>query len=110
IGDPDYPDGVKVAFKNGEFVDFEGGPAFPTDPTGYDIIQVPPHPSHFSADYRLSEFDAWTFGVQLHVQVHEHFSIEFAYKRYEMLGRDDVTPSDAYPKANIFTIGANIWF
>jgi len=38
-------------------------------------------------------------------QVHEHVSVDLAYKRYLMQGLDDVTLSAAYPQANVFTMG-----
>jgi opacity protein-like surface antigen len=49
--------------------------------------------------------ETWTFGVGIRWQVHEHVSIDLAYKRYLMQGLDDVTLSAAYPQANVFTMG-----
>ena len=34
--------------------------------------------------------------------------LELAYDRYEMRGRDGVTPQSAYPTANIYTAGARV--
>jgi hypothetical protein len=109
-GDPLFPNGTNVAFQDGAFVAFEGEPDYPGDPTGYEIVSVPALPKYYSADYRLSELNAFTYGVQIHLQVHEHVAIDLAYKRYEMVGLDGVTPESAYPSANVFTIGAGVSF
>lgn len=110
IGDPSYPEGTHVAYQDGEFVDFEGGPAYPEDTAGFDIITVPRHPRYFSADYRLSELEAFTFGVGVQWRIQDHVTLDAAYKRYEMGGLDGVTSGDAYPKAHVFTIGLGIRF
>lgn len=80
---------------------------FPGDPLDQGTM---PLPKYFSADYRLSALDSVTYGVSLSARVHKHFSIEAAFKRYEMYGRDSITHRDQYPKANVFTIGATAWF
>lgn len=67
-------------------------------------------PSYYSADYRLSELDTLTFGVNLSYKLKEWLSVDFGYKRYLMNGLDGVTSSTAYPKANVFSIGARVWF
>lgn len=67
-------------------------------------------PRYYSADYRLSALDSYTQGVAINVKLHEHVTIDLSYKRYIMLGRDGVTVSDQYPKANIFSGGMSIWF
>lgn len=66
---------------------------------------MPAWPRYYSADYRLSRLETWTFGVALRWQVHEHVAIDLAYKRYLMNGLDGVTLSSAYPQANVFTMG-----
>ncbi|MGH7970192.1 MAG: DUF3570 domain-containing protein, partial [Limisphaerales bacterium] len=81
---------------------FAGDPSNPFDPT--------PIPGYYSADYRLSEMETFTFGVEMSAKVTDWLSLDFAYKRYAMYGLDKVTSSSAYPKANIFTVGARIWF
>jgi hypothetical protein len=77
---------------------------FPGDP-GFSPI-----PEYFSADYRLSALDSLTYGVSLSARVQEHLSLEAAFKRYEMYGRDSITFEGQYPKANVFTVGATAWF
>ena len=66
---------------------------------------------NYSADYRLSSFDAHSFGLRLRYQPSENFTLSAAYERYLMNGADDDSaPSGAYPDANIFTIGARLNF
>ncbi len=110
IGEADYPDGTTAAYQDGSFVDYEGGPAYPEDPTGYTFIDIPPHPSSYSADYRLSEFEAYSAGIGIHWRLQDHVSLDAAYKRYEMHGVGHITPKDAYPKAHVLTAGLGIWF
>lgn len=69
-----------------------------------------PHPVYYSADYRLSALNTFSYGIALSAKVHERVSLEFAYKRYTMHGTDGVTASSAYPKANVFTGGLTLWF
>jgi hypothetical protein len=81
---------------------------FPGDPT--DPTSPIPLPKAYSADYRLSELVSYTYGLSLSARVQEHLSLELAYQRYEMFGKDGVTSSFQYPKANVFTGGLTIWF
>jgi hypothetical protein len=62
----------------------------------------------YSSDYRLSSFDAVTCGIKATLKVQAHVQLELAYDRYEMRGRDGVTPQSAYPTANIYTAGARV--
>ncbi len=74
-----------------------------SDPTGSG--------PNYSADYRLSSFDAHSFGLRLRYQASESFTLSAAYERYLMNGTGgDSAPSGAYPDANIFTIGARLKF
>jgi hypothetical protein len=85
---------------------FPGDPALTPDDPDYTV----PMPAHYSADYRLSAMDSFTYGLGASIHVHDKVSLEFGYKRYEMFGTDGVTASDQYPKAHIFTGGVSIWF
>ena len=67
-------------------------------------------PPYFSADYRLSELESFAYGFSLNVKPADWLSIEFSYQRYEMFGLDSVTLAEAYPKANVVTIGVRLWF
>ena len=62
-------------------------------------------PAFYSADYRLSNLATVTYGAQITFIVKDWFYLDFGYHRYEMYGLDGSTPSSAYPKANIFTVG-----
>lgn len=106
-----YANGTQAAFEDGVFIGFKDDPFFPEPGTpGVQFINVPARPSYYSSDYRLSEFQAFTYGIGAQVRIAEHFTIDLAYKRYEMHGLDRVTPSSAFPSANIFTIGCGVWF
>ncbi|HMJ88639.1 MAG TPA: DUF3570 domain-containing protein [Candidatus Acidoferrum sp.] len=82
------------------------GTHFPGDPT----VPGSRLPDYYSADYRLSALESFTYGVSISARVHEHVSLEFSYKRYEMFGTDGATSSDQYPKAHVFTGGVTVWF
>ena len=108
-GDPAFADGaVGAAQRDGGSILFNDDPAFPGDAAG--TFTVPAHPSYFSSDYRLSELDTLTYGVVASWRVHDRFSLEAAYKRYEMRGQDGATPASAYPSAHVFTLGFGLWF
>ena len=77
-------------------------PGDPSDPTS-----TVPIPNYYSADYRLSEMETFTYGAKIVYQINDHIRIDAAYKRYEMLGLDNKTSASAYPKANVFTLGAS---
>ncbi|HTH46788.1 MAG TPA: DUF3570 domain-containing protein, partial [Candidatus Limnocylindria bacterium] len=98
-GDPSFPDGTVGSVQaDGSSIVFNDDPAFPG--TGTSTFTVPGHPTYFSSDYRLSQFNSYTYGVTLSWRVQEHFSIEAGYKRYEMQGLDGITSLSAYPKAH----------
>ncbi len=65
---------------------------------------------YYSADYRLSAFRAYTYGLKMIVEATEWLHFDIAFERYEMKGRDGVTSQSAYPDANVFTVGGRIWF
>ena len=64
----------------------------------------------FSADYRLSNFDAHTYGIKAEYQVNDWLMIDAGYERYIMSGNDSSTPSEAYPKANVLNLGMSASF
>lgn len=70
----------------------------------------PDVPQYYSADYRLSQLESFTYGVQATVTLGERLVLDAAYKRYEMAGLDGVTAPTMYPSANIFTVGARVKF
>ncbi len=84
-------------------------PGDPTTPPGSPFY-TGPVPDYYSADYRLSNMQTFTYGLKLTVIINSHVYLDAAYKRYEMQGLDGVTSASAYPDANVFTVGARIWF
>lgn len=78
-----------------------------------DIVPVPePRGAspHYSSDYRLSRFDATTVGLKLVYRHDDRWSADLAWERYDMRGRDEVTPDSAYVTASIVTAGITLWF
>jgi hypothetical protein len=64
-----------------------------------------PNPSgpFYSADYRLAQFETWTWGLKLVWNPKPAFQTDLAWERYRMRGRDGVTANSAFPEANIVT-------
>lgn len=86
-------------------VRFPGDATLPPDDPFYVPI-----PKHYSADYRLSSMQTFTYGLSATWKIKDRVSLDVAYKRYDMLGKDNVTSKDAYPNANVFSGGVRIWF
>ncbi|MBP7142842.1 MAG: DUF3570 domain-containing protein [Opitutaceae bacterium] len=64
------------------------------------------HAPYFSADYRLSRMDTWTTGLKVvWTFIPGALSVDAAYERYSMKGRDGVTSDSAYADADVFTAG-----
>ena len=60
----------------------------------------------YSSDWRLSEMRSWNYGLKLIVNATDALQFDAAFERYDMRGRDGVTPQSAYCRANIVTLGA----
>jgi len=60
----------------------------------------------YSSDYRLSSLYAVTYGLNLSWKPRDWLKLTLDYSRYNMRGRDSVTPQSAYPDANIYSAGA----
>lgn len=77
---------------------------------GTTIVPVsgPPRPNgpFYSSDYRLSEMRTFTYGVKVVWSATDLVQLDAAYERYDMRGKDGVTPQSAYCQANIVTLGA----
>ena len=86
-------------------VRFAGDASLPPDDPFYVPI-----PKHYSADYRLSDMQTFTYGLSATWKIKDRVSLDFAYKRYDMIGKDNVTAKDAYPNANVFSGGVRVWF
>ena len=86
-------------------VRFPGDASLPPDDPFYVPI-----PDHYSADYRLSAMQTFTYGLSATWKIKDRVSLDVAYKRYDMFGKDNVTSKDAYPNANVFSGGVRVWF
>ncbi len=67
---------------------------------------------NYSADYRLSNFDAVSGGLKLRWRINETLSASAAYERYEMSGNggSDSSPSQSYVDADMWTFGLTAQF
>lgn len=107
-----YAGGTRVAFDHGVFLGFEDEPSFASAASSgsYQVLSSPARPSYYSSDYRLARLESMTYGVSLQVKLHERVTLDLAYKRYDMRGLDHATPREAFPSANVVTIGCGLWF
>lgn len=64
----------------------------------------------FSPDYRLSAFDAVTYGMKFTYEASQNLSLDLQLERYEMSGRSAETPDIFFPSANVISVGANYTF
>lgn len=61
----------------------------------------------FSADYRLSKMRTVDAGIKIVFRaIPNRLSVDLAYDRYTMSGRDQITPSAEYTNANVYSVGA----
>ena len=67
-------------------------------------------PAYYSADYRLSNLETFTVGLGINCRIQSWLTLDAGFKRYIMRGLDGVTSPTAYPSANVFTMGARLWF
>jgi hypothetical protein len=79
-----------------------------------DVAFVPtarPNPAgpFYAADWRLAELETLTVGVAVTWNVRDWLSVDATYDRYVMRGRDGVTSAQAFPDANVFTLGVRLW-
>lgn len=79
---------------------------------GAPFVPTPrPNPAgpFYSADYRLTEIETLTAGVTVTWNVRDWLAVDATYDRYVMRGRDGVTSAQAFPDANVFTLGVRLW-
>jgi hypothetical protein len=95
-GDQGYPGGVDIGADLG------------IPPFGVNV--APPWPDHYSADFRLSRMNTFTYGIGITWKIKDRVSLDAAYKRYDMQGLDGVTSASAYPTADVWTLGLRAWF
>ncbi len=89
---------------------FAGDPTLPAGDILPDGSVNPALPDYYSSDYRLSEFQSFSYGINVSYKANKWLSFDASYKRYIMEGLDGVTSQTAYPAANVVTIGARFWF
>lgn len=83
------------------------------DLNGTDIDPIDPAPGvgpFYSADYRLADMETETYGLKTVFELTGQVSLDLSWERYEMKGRDGATRADAFPSADILTIGGTWWF
>ena len=61
----------------------------------------------YSSDYRLSALRSYNTGLKLIFNATDALQFDAALERYDMRGRDGVTPASAYIRASILTVGAH---
>jgi hypothetical protein len=59
----------------------------------------------YSADYRLSAFRSYNYGLKVIWTINAAWRVDVSYDRYEMHGKDSVTSPSVYPRAGIFNAG-----
>lgn len=87
-----------------------GGRAYWQSAGDFYAVSFTGNPDHYSSDYRLSALRSFSLETRLTWKAKENLSLSLGYERYEMHGRDHLTSAEAYPTANVFTAGAQLWF
>lgn len=73
---------------------------------GFDALTAPdPDGPFYSADYRVSAFRGYTYGLKAIWQISAQWQIDAAWENYEMRGTDGRTSRDMYPRADIISVG-----
>lgn len=70
-------------------------------PTGRPVPAGP----FYSADYRLSAFRSYNYGLKAIWAINTSWRFDVSYERYEMHGKDGVTSRSVYPHAGIVNVG-----
>jgi hypothetical protein len=63
---------------------------------------------YYTSDFRLSAEEDYSLGLKATYRVADRLQLVASYIRYEMHGRDGVTPASAYPRAGISEIGMKL--
>lgn len=71
------------------------------NPTGRPVPGGP----FYSADYRLSAFRSYTYGLKAIWTINSSWQVDAAFERYEMRGEDSRTSPSVYPRADIVNVG-----
>ncbi len=68
-------------------------------------------PRYFSSDYRVSELQTFTYGLQVEWRIiPDRMNVHLGYERYLMRGMDGQTSQSAYPDAHAMTAGFSVRF
>ncbi len=80
------------------------------DTTGIQPVGNVPLPDgpFYSSDHRLSALRTYTYGLKLTVTLSSTIRGDVALEKYEMRGKDGITPQSAYPQATILNTGFTI--
>lgn len=60
---------------------------------------------YYSSDYRLAKLNTKSYGLKFVYKVTDAIDLDVSYERYVMDGEDVGTPQEAFPDADIVTIG-----
>ena len=52
---------------------------------------------------------SYTYDIKVIYKFGDRFSVDAAFERYEMEGKDE-TPQSAFSDADVLTLGASLWF
>lgn len=63
---------------------------------------------YYSSDYRVSALEDASLGAKAIWNPTRRWELDLAFERFQMRGRDGITPQSAYPLAAITTAGARI--
>ncbi|MEN8678740.1 MAG: DUF3570 domain-containing protein [Akkermansiaceae bacterium] len=65
---------------------------------------------NYSSDYRLSKFEALTYGLRVAWEPIDNMTLDVQWERYEMDGLNSETPASFFPSANVLSVGAQFRF
>lgn len=60
---------------------------------------------NYSSDYRISEMEAFTYGLRIAWEPRPDLTFDLQIERYEMSGLDSRTPGNFFPTANVISAG-----
>jgi hypothetical protein len=79
------------------------------DDTPIVPVQIPVGAApYYSSDFRLSAEETLACGLKAIWRPRDRLRLVASYSRYEMRGRDGVTPQSAYPRAGISSVEATL--
>jgi hypothetical protein len=65
---------------------------------------------NYSADYRLAKLGTVTYGLKVIYSATDNLYFDASYERYDMSGKDNITPEAAFPDADVITLGLTYQF